>query len=293
MCAPAVLKPWLWCCGSCWGRCSFAASLAMDSDDEWLDELLRPEKDTAPYHPAGFYLLRAAQRHDPSHLCHFATSLIFQVCCVCGFALALCGGGTLAWLIVHILGSQVPQHEDVSLCPLVTVRKGCGPERPASTNYWKCLVPAPLHDLKALGDIMNAVLAEQAVRVEVLPKTVLASKILSHANAVIRAVPENIVFKIGITTHPVHRRNNPDFGYKHSLFPQWDCLKILAIMQHGESAGIFEASLIETWAGHPCCLNEAGGGESVLKLSGPSFVYVVVASTSSALRCLRESASHK
>ena len=189
--------------------------------------------------------------------------------------------------LFHILGSDVRHHEGVISSPLmVTVRKGCGPDKLASANYWKCLVPATFHDLQAMGDIMNAVLAEPAVRLEVLPKTVLANKILTHANAVIRAVPESCTFKIGITTHPVHRWNNSEFGYKHELFPKWECLKILAILQYGESAGIFEASLIESWADDPRCLNDAGGGESVLKIAGPSFVYVVVAAMCSSTSAL-------
>ena len=54
-------------------------------------------------------------------------------------------------------------------------------------------------------------------------------------------------------------------------------MKVVAVLQHGESAGFLEAALIFSWQQDCRCCNRAGGGESVLKEDGPCFVYVVVA----------------
>ena len=151
-----------------------------------------------------------------------------------------------------------------------------GTQRLASRNYWKSLVPANLHGLPGLSAVMNEVLAHPCIKLEVLPTTVLASKLLNHANNLIRAVPVESKFKIGLTVHPVHRWQNPQYGYNRETSLVWSKMRLVCILQYGESAGMMEAALIQAWASDHRCVNEAGGGESVLKQAGPFFIYVVV-----------------
>ena len=123
---------------------------------------------------------------------------------------------------------------------------------------------------------MRGVMADPDIRLSLLPSNVLASKILAHAHTVLEGLPLRCCFKIGQTVNPVHRWQNPEFGYKHSRNPAWHIMKILGVVAHGESAGFLEAALIHAWSSHPSCWNEAGGGEASSKQDGPFFVYVVV-----------------
>ena len=133
-----------------------------------------------------------------------------------------------------------------------------------------------MHDVSGLQDIMNDILADPDVTLQVHPRATLASKLLDHAHSVIRDIPEDAWFKVGLTKHPVHRWRNPEFGYVHESSPPWSSMKVLTLLEHGESAGIFEASLLSVWASDVRCLNQAGGGEAVSKQAGPFFIYVVL-----------------
>ena len=125
--------------------------------------------------------------------------------------------------------------------------------------------------------VIQEIMQEPAVRLSFLSSNILAHKILDHAHAVIKGLPPQCQFKIGQTVHPVHRWQNPAYGYKVSRCPIWSIMKVVAVLAHGESAGFLEAALISAWSSHPACVNEAGGGEAVSKqLQGPFFVYVVV-----------------
>ena len=173
-----------------------------------------------------------------------------------------------------------PAHEHVSPTPTVITMYagplGYGKPTLVSTNYWKCLVPGALHEINGLDIIMNDILADPDVKLEVLRRATLASKLLSHASSVIQNISEDSWFKVGLTKHPVHRWHNSEFGYKHETSPPWQSMKVIALLEHGEAAGIFEAALVSTWSSDPRCLNQAGGGESVPKQAGPFFIYVVV-----------------
>ena len=125
---------------------------------------------------------------------------------------------------------------------------------------------------------MRGVMADPDIRLSFLPSNLLASKILAQAHPVLQGLPGKCYFKRGQTVDPLHRWQNPAFGYKYcySRNPLWHIMKILGVVAHGESAGFLEAALISAWASHPSCLNEAGGGEAISKQEGPFFVYVVV-----------------
>ena len=146
--------------------------------------------------------------------------------------------------------------------------------RLASGNYWKVCVPKTFLAMPALHEVMKEVCTEQAVEMHILPHVLLASKLLEHANNVIRSLPVDCYFKVGLTMHPSRRWRHPQYGY--SLDVMWTCMKVVAVLVHGESAGILEAALIATWKSDPRCLNKAAGGEAVAHKDGPFFVYVVV-----------------
>ena len=154
----------------------------------------------------------------------------------------------------------------------MVLRTTCEGRQIVSPNYWKLLVPEPLLYLPRFEEVMRGVMADLDIRLSFLPSNLLASKILAQAHAVLQGLPGKCCFKIG----PLHRWQNPAFGYKHSRNPLWHIMKLLGVVAHGESAGFLEAALISAWASHPSCLNEAGGGEAISKQEGPFFVYVVV-----------------
>ena len=149
-----------------------------------------------------------------------------------------------------------------------------------SPNYWKTLVPPALVQLPGIMEAIQPIMLESDVALDVTPFT-LASKVLDHANTVIRGFPSHCLFKIGQTCRPVHRWTNRQYGYKHAcdqwtLLPLWSKMRIVGVLAHGESAGFMEAALISAWSCDSRCLNQAGGGEAVAKQEGPFFVYVVV-----------------
>ena len=135
-------------------------------------------------------------------------------------------------------------------------------------------MPKAFLSMPALHDVMKEVCSEQAVQMHINPNILLASKLLEHSSNVIRSLPADCYYKIGLTMHPSGRWRHPQYGY--SLDTMWNCMKVVAILRHGESAGVLEAALISAWSSDPRCLNKAGGGESVAQKEGPFFVYVVV-----------------
>ena len=163
---------------------------------------------------------------------------------------------------------------DASMRPqLIRLQTRRASGRLASTNYWKTYVPKSLHDMPGLASAVNDILAHPAIHLRVLADAVLGSKLLAHANEIIGILAAEKQFKIGLTRSPLHRWENPAYGYE--LEGRWCSMVVVCILQHGESAGIMESSLILTWGSNPRCANEAGGGESVSQESGPWFIYVV------------------
>ena len=142
----------------------------------------------------------------------------------------------------------------------------------ASANYWKTYVPKSLHNMPGLASALKDILAHPDIHLR-LPASVLASKLLAHANDFVRVLAAEKPFKVGLTRSPIHRRENPAYGYQ--VEGRWYSMFVICILQHGESAGIMEACLISTWGSHHGCANEAEGGESVSQEPGPWFIYVV------------------
>jgi hypothetical protein len=83
---------------------------------------------------------------------------------------------------------------------------------------------------------------------------------------------QTVAFKVGITTDPVHRMFNPDFGYYRAGL-LYDRMDVLAASFPAVCV-FFERHLIERFKGRPGCQNEAPGGESA-PASGLCYLYVV------------------
>ena len=166
---------------------------------------------------------------------------------------------------------------DKSCPPGAVVQRNSGRTRLVSGNYWKLLVPKHLLHMPRLPGLMSEIMAEPAVRFDVVAGNALASKVLQNAQAVIRSLPTKRFFKIGLSLNPVHRWCNLEYGYQNSISPHWSQMRVLAMLEHGEAAGFVEAALVASWQADSRCLNSAHGGEAVAKQEGPFCVYVVVA----------------
>ena len=70
-----------------------------------------------------------------------------------------------------------------------------------SDNYWKLRVPKHLAELPRLKGLIQDILADPALKLDLLPSQTLASHILERANIVIRGLSPNAYFKIGLTSH--------------------------------------------------------------------------------------------
>ena len=175
-----------------------------------------------------------------------------------------------------IMSGLVRQEVDVA-CPAGAMFQQIGQRKLAvSLNYWKVLAPKHLVGMPRLPGLMCEIMADPSIHLDVVPSDTLASKILAHAQTVIQGLPAQCQFKIGQTLNPVHRWANAEYGYRHVCKPRWSCVRILAILAHGEAAGFLEAALISNWHADARCQNSARGGEAVSRQEGPCFVYVVV-----------------
>ena len=173
-----------------------------------------------------------------------------------------------------------PDHIEVPVVPIApyprAVFKTGDVARYVSDNYWKLRVPKHLAELPRTKGVIQDIMAEPALKLDLLPSQTLASKILERAHVVIRGLPDNCCFKIGLTSNPAHRWCNRDYGYQHTKKPCWTSMRIVGFLASGEAAGFLEAALIDRWQLDARCLNSASGGEGLSCQEGPWSVYVVV-----------------
>ena len=149
-------------------------------------------------------------------------------------------------------------------------------EQLVSANYYKTLVPAALHLMPRLEPVMRAVLQDPTILIEFSPTNQLASRVLSHAEGRIRMLhSSSLTYKIGLTADPAYRWRKAEHAYCREIPKTFATMRLLAILEYGESAAYLEASLISTFNVHPACKNIAAGGESASKMEGPFFVYAV------------------
>lgn len=145
-----------------------------------------------------------------------------------------------------------------------------------SANYYKMLVPAALHGLPRLEAVMRSILQDPQILLEFSASHQLASKVLSHAVARIRnLISLSLTYKIGLTYDPAQRWRFADHAYCRQSPRSFATMRLLAVVEHGETAAFIEASLIASFREHSGCKNIAGGGETTAKIQGPFFVYAV------------------
>ena len=132
--------------------------------------------------------------------------------------------------------TQVSRDASIMRPQLIRLQTRRASGRLASTNYWKTYVPKSLHNMAGLASAVNDILAHPAIHLRVLADAVLGSKLLAHAHEVIGILAAEKQFKIGLTRSPLHRWENPAYGYE--LEGRWCSMVVVCILQHGESAGI-------------------------------------------------------
>ncbi|CAE7848651.1 cpt, partial [Symbiodinium sp. KB8] len=93
-----------------------------------------------------------------------------------------------------------PDHIEVPVVPIApyphAVVKTGAVVRYVSDNYWKLRVPKHLAELPRMKGVIQDIMAEPALKLDLLPSQTLASKILERAHIVIRGLPDNCCFKI-------------------------------------------------------------------------------------------------
>ncbi|CAE7360270.1 cpt [Symbiodinium microadriaticum] len=138
-----------------------------------------------------------------------------------------------------------------------------------SDNYWKLQVPKHLAELPRMKGVIQDIMAQPALKLDLLPSQTLASKILERAHIVIRGLPDNCCFKIGLTSNPAHRWCNKEYGYQHTSKPCWASMRIVGVLASGEAAGFLEAALIDRWQRDARYLSPSPAKKSKLEKKAP------------------------
>jgi hypothetical protein len=93
----------------------------------------------------------------------------------------------------------------------------------------------------------------------------------------LRLYPGCVVFKIGVTTDPIHRFFNKSFGYANDK--DFEHMIVLCKTDTAEAIGFVEAALISKFKGISGCRNIGLGGENIPSASSRSdqafFCYLV------------------
>lgn len=107
-----------------------------------------------------------------------------------------------------------------------------------------------------------------------LPKSRNAGNVLDHATQLVQDIVGQgpTIFKIGITADPAHRWGNANYGYQHDR----DAYQQMLVFSEADSAGaaMLEASLINMFKNTSGCRNTAPGGEGV-RHGCTTFTYIV------------------
>ena len=235
---------------------------SLDDEEAWLQELLAYGRQKQR--------LRTFDLHQSYRFLNIILQRLWYELeySVCLLATAACIEGLV----------QPPEHIEVvvPIAPPGAVFKTGSAVKYISDNYWKLRVPKHLAELPRMKGVIQDIMAQPALKLDLLPSQTLASKILERAHIVIRGLPDNCCFKIGLTSNPVHRWCNTEYGYQHTSKPCWASMRIVGILAPGEAAGFLEAAPIDRWQLDARCLNSATGGEGLSCQEGPWCVYVVV-----------------
>lgn len=137
--------------------------------------------------------------------------------------------------------------------------------------------PEALLRLPSALEMLDEIAGDEVMELDLPRPRDLAGAILAHACAAIarRIQPGGAVFKIGITTNPVHRWHNERYGYRLSS-DGFETMVLLLATDCGAAAAYLEAALIKQFQQTRGCRNVASGGEGLRPTAGPFFTYLVI-----------------
>ena len=144
-------------------------------------------------------------------------------------------------------------------------------------RFDRTCLPDAVCRLPRTQELLDSLAADLHMEVDLPPINAMAGAVLAHAIAAIQRQlqPGPAVFKIGLTTNPLHRWHNETYGYRH-MADKFQKMTILMASALGLVAALLEAALIDRFATTPGCRNIAKGGEGVRDTIGPFFTYVVI-----------------
>lgn len=231
-------------------------AMALDSDDEWLRELLAPEP-----------LKRRRVSDDDADAAQFLNELLSSG----GSASRATPSCPVAPAQLVIAPTQ--RIGPFVLAPVLPARFGLPAARAPSRLTTPAAHPVDGHGKSARPPRVQQQVQPSKVAFR-LPQSTNAGAILAHAARIVQETVERgpTIFKIGITVDPVHRWGNQKYGYQHDR----DRYQQMLVFAEADSAGaaMLEASLINMFKQTSGCRNTAPGGESV-KPGCAVFTYIV------------------
>lgn len=221
--------------------------MTLDSDDEWLQELLAPERPPK----------RRRISEDDIDAARFLDELLSSHRRVSSGSLVPPSSVCAALPAAQFLRPTAPAVLSGPLQARLAPSTKQLPPRSALAASPRANIQEVSRDLPAGG-------ARAAPKIEFrLARSKNAGAVLAHASQVVRDVIGQgpTIFKIGITADPDYRWRNAKYGYQRDR----DAYQQMLVFSEADSAGaaMLEASLISMFRNTSGCRNAAPGGESV------------------------------
>ena len=242
--------------------------MALDSDEEWLNELLEPKPK------------RQRNSDDDIEAAEFLHEMLtsFSSARSCVQPSLHVAPVPKQMLAQPALPTAVPAPLAARRC-VSTVRIADRQARPADrmrvSNINNCVAAVSRKPVEAEQQNSFGIkpVAAQKVKFSLSPSS-NAGTILNHAMQLVQNIIGQgpTIFKIGITADPAGRWGNDKYGYQHDR----DNYQQMLVLSEAESAGaaMLEASLINKFKSISGCRNTAPGGESV-RNGCTTFTYIV------------------
>lgn len=248
--------------------------MALDSDEEWLLELLQPEPPPK----------RCRISDDDVEASQFLDELLISYS-----SARTCPALPAA---LPVMTAALPPRRAAMPCPRVAVRPALelggelaiwlrGLPLESIAPIWPASPARPADRITVVSNIVQPSATSLPPQQAAVPKVVFrlpqssnAGAILSHATQLVHNIIRQgpTIFKIGITADPAHRWGNDRYGYQHDR----DEYQQMLVFSEADSAGaaMLEASLIKTFKQISGCRNTAPGGESV-RHGCTTYTYIV------------------
>ena len=163
--------------------------------------------------------------------------------------------------------STQPSGHPCSLAPAAGPAPATAPKK---RKFESACFPEAVLRLPATRGILEQLADDPVMELDLPPPRSVAGVVLTLATAVVarRLQPGPAVFKIGITTNPIHRWHNNRYGYRLS-HERFESMVVLLATDRGDAAAYLEAALISRFQHIPGCRNVAPGGEGLIPSEGP------------------------